>query len=240
MIDPIPSPSVQQSQYYTMTTEEIGRRTTAELMEKNAAAVASGEMPALNVILSPESLEAAAKHNAEAFVKKMDGTAANGLSVSVERSGAVYAAETDALESYLYRASFTDSAGNTHSVDFTADIRAGLSSDGSLSVFFSELNKTRTYVADGSYTEADGDLLDPDADSIYVTTGNSTVNGGNGNNLFFLYGDNNTVNGGSGNDDVRIAAGVSGAIFNTGGGNDKVSGYRLRRRQQHLGSGLIN
>lgn len=215
------------------TTEEIGYLETARLLEKNALAVQNGEMPALNVILSDESLQRAAAYNAKTFAKQLDGTAADGTAVSVQRTAGIYSStpdiqdsyiSTDALEGYIYSADFTGSAGNSVSVEFTGDIKSAMNADGNRSIYFYDTNTTRTYGIDGNYVEGEGDLIAADADSIFISTSGSDIFTGNGNNLVFVYGDNAGVQGGAGNDDIRLAGGVSNVKIDTGSGDDMVSG----------------
>lgn len=228
------------------TSEEIGYRETARLLEKNGLAVQNGEMPALNVVLSDESLQQAAAHNAKTFAMQLDGTAADGTAVSVQRAAGIYSStpdvqdsyiSTDALEGYIYSADFTDSAGNSVNVEFTGDMKSALTADGNRSVYFFDTNTTRTYGTDGSYIDAEGDHIAADADSIFISTSGSNISTGNGNNLVFVYGDNTSIQGGSGNDDIRIAANLSNVKIDTGSGDDTVSGSRVYGLELNLNEG---
>jgi hypothetical protein len=215
------------------TAEDIGYLETARGIEKNVLAVQSGSMPAIIVILSPESLEYAAKLHAAVFAQQLEGTSSDGTSVNVRRVAGIYSSgpeaqdgypHTDALEGYIYAADFTDAEGGSVSVEFTGDIKAGKNSAGNLSVYFHNTGVTRTYSADGGYTEEQGYLLADDADSsIIINTSGSHVTAGNGNNLIFVYGDNSSIRGGEGNDDIRLASGLSNVKIDTGAGDDSVS-----------------
>ncbi|MDR1242774.1 MAG: hypothetical protein LBM00_08340 [Deltaproteobacteria bacterium] len=215
------------------TAEDIGYLETARGIEQNVLAVQSGSMPAVNVILSPESLEAAAKLHAAVFAQQLEGTSADGTSVNVRRIAGIYSSgpeaqdgylQAGALEGYIYAADFTDAGGRSFNVEFTGDIKAGKNSAGNLSVYFHNTGTTRTYSADGGYIEEKGYLLADDADSsIIISTSGSHVAAGNGNNLIFVYGDNSSIQGGEGNDDIRLASGLSNVKIDTGAGDDSVS-----------------
>jgi hypothetical protein len=218
------------SQYYT--TEEIGYLEFASHMQSNARKVASGEMPAFNVILTPESVELGVTHNAEAFAQKLEGSASDGTSITVQRSGGIYSStpdikngyiNADTLMGYTYSANLSDANGNDFVIDFTDNIKATKNAAGNLSVYLAESNTTRTYAADGSYLDEEGDLTDQDADTIYVITNDKAVSIGNGNNTVFVYGNNSSIKSGSGNDSFYLAGQLSNVKIDTGAGDDKIS-----------------
>ena len=213
----------QADPYYAVSAEDVGCRETARIMEQGAAAMREKGV-FINVVLSDEAVALAVQSNAAAFARKLEGTTANGESVTVSRAAELRSRETDALEGYLYRATLTGLDGQALDIDFTGDIRATRSSDGALSVYFSESGLTRVYLSDGSVTEAEGDLTDPEGYAVIVNTTGGAVQTGDNGSLVFAYADGTSVTGGNGDDTVRLADKIRDVNVDTGGGNDAVSG----------------
>ena len=203
----------------------------------NVAVPSAQTEPAVNVNLAVESKALAEEYNAAQFAKQMTGTTADGGSVTVQRTGATTSTETG-QQSYTYSAIVQGSDGQSLSLDFNENVRLNKGQDGSYSAYFSDSNKTRTYSADGSFAEVDGDLYaGSDADAIHFGVTGSAIKAGNGNNLVFVYDDNVSVTGGSGNDTVHLADNGRGVSVDTGDGNDSVTGKTVYDGNIQMGSG---
>ena len=120
--------------------------------------------------------------------------------------------------------------GSEISVDFSDSLRIGKTEDGLYAVYFSDDNVTRTYAPDGSFTETAGDRTDADAGRLFIsTTRGETLQGGNGNDTFYLYGSDTTLDTGAGDNTVVVKRGVTSlqggscSSLTTGDGNNTIS-----------------
>ena len=211
------------SPYYTVSAEEAACRETAQRMEQGASALRDKGI-FINVVLSDEAVALAVRDNAAAFARRLEGTTASGESVAVSRAAELRSTETDVLEGYLYRATLSGPGAQALDIDFIGDIRATRSSDGSLSVYFSDSGLTRVYGPDGLTTEAEGDLTDPEGYAVIINTTGGAVQTGDNGSLVFAYADGTSVSGGNGDDTVTLADKIRDVRVDTGGGNDTVSG----------------
>lgn len=187
--------------------------------------------------VSPEALAEAERAKQQKAVKPQQATTADGTQVTVGNASAGASGETEPAENPAYTVNLKNADGSEFNLEFSGDVRITRSADAT-SVYFSDTNKTRLYTADGTFSEIDGYFGDENANSIYVSTRDgSSFTAGNGDNLFFVYGDNTSIEGGSGNDTVVITEGTEGHVINTGEGNDKVTGKNLDNSSINLGGG---
>ena len=128
-------------------------------------------------------------------------------------------------------------------VPFSGGLRIARTEHGAYAVYFTGSDVTRTYAADGTYSEAAGDLTDPDAGRIFVSNGYETLQGGAGNDTFLVYGVCRSVHTGEGDNTVIIKGGLSGAyrtdeaMLVTGNGNNAITVEGTLNGAVELGDG---
>lgn len=114
--------------------------------------------------------------------------------------------------------------GSRISYSFTGNTRINENEDGSMSIYFSAINKTHLYDHSGNITEVDGDILagDNSGDDIFINTTGLLVDAGDGDDIIISWADNASIIGGSGDDTVILGENVQRNTVDMGYGNDTV------------------
>lgn len=146
--------------------------------------------------------------------------------------------ETAAAASPAYETTLTKKDGGSLSISFTDNVVMQEAENGETSVYFKELDLTRTYGVDGSVLhEAAGNTLSADTSSIIINVSSGSVNAGNGDNLIFNWANDTQITAGSGDDTIILADNVDNISIATGDGADKISGSVLTNSSIDLGEG---
>ena len=147
--------------------------------------------------------------------KLSDGTA-----VSVSKLG-------DVEGESCYRLRLGEGTGKELELEFSGDLRVGTDLEGKYLVYSPQTHTTRTYAADGSITETEGDATQESAQVIHIGVTGATLQGGDGDDVFLVLGANTVVDCGAGNDTVVLGYNASRADIRLGEGNNQVSGQML-------------
>lgn len=123
------------------------------------------------------------------------------------------------------------------SLDFTGDVRIGTAENGDYLVYSTEKHATTRYLADGTSFEIEGDATQAASEKIYVSTTGGEIYGGDGDEVFFIFGNNTRLHCGNGNDKVILGDLVEAATIHAGEGDNAITGGQLHASHITAGSG---
>jgi hypothetical protein len=140
---------------------------------------------------------------------------ANGASVAVTQHPAT---EYGALPYTLH---LGEGSGQLD-IELSGNARIGKTEDGLYSVYFSNGDVTRTYAADGSFTETSGDQTNADAGRIFISTTNENLQGSSGNDTFLVYA-GGSITTGEGDNTVILKSSYAHNAVTTGNGTNRIT-----------------
>jgi len=166
----------------------------------------------------------------ENWASSKSSTSSDGTFVSVSGQSSTGQAETYAL-------SLGSGTDRELKLDFTGDLRIGTAENGDYLVYSAEKNITTRYAADGTTTEVDGDATANASGKIHVSTTGGEIHGGDGDEVFFVFGNNATIHCGSGNDKVILGDAAENVTIDAGDGDNTITGGQLYGGKITAGNG---
>ena len=153
--------------------------------------------------------------------------AASKSAVSADGTFVAVSGRGSAGQAGSYSLSLGSGTNREMTLDFTGDLRVGTAENGDYLVYSAERNLTTRYAADGTTTETHGDATQNASGKIHVSTSGGEIHGGDGDEVFFVFGHNATIHCGSGNDKVILSDTAENVTVNAGKGDNTITGGQL-------------